>query len=62
MGEVQPTFARNKKLPPDGRFAVIKRDLQASGGRDFCRAETRRSAADDGQLRMSLQGSDWIDR
>ena len=62
VGEIESAFAGNEELPADRGFAIVKRDLQSGGGRHFRRAETRRAAADDGELGMEVHGREIMRR
>ena len=56
VGEIEPALSGDKEFPADRGLGIEKRDLQAGGGSDFRRAETRGAAADDGELGMGMHG------
>jgi hypothetical protein len=58
VGEIEPAFAGNEKFPANGGFSIVKRYLNARASRHFRRPETRRAAADDGELGVGVQAEE----
>lgn len=56
VGEIEPAFPSDEEFPADRALAIVKRDLKPGRSSDFRHAETRRAAADDGELGMDGHG------